>query len=203
MSTGKVIGQIQVSLGNVKIVGLDGVIRDTAYDGLMYEGEQIVSGDPKALFQIKYTALPEATAYDGIFRVLADGSVIAGIDAMDSIASDENLMDLLETAAGEEGIDPSSAFIPIDVVADSSVQGFERGSNSGVLGADGIGSAIEFSDDLNDFAPTAEDGINVAMEDNPANVTGQLTGADADGNAFTFVVVDEPTEGGVVTLFHT
>ncbi|QOY55683.1 cadherin-like domain-containing protein [Candidatus Sulfurimonas marisnigri] len=198
MSTGKVIGQIQVSLGNVKIVGVDGVIRNTTYDGLMYEGEQIVSGDPTALFQIKYAALPEATAYDGIFRVLADGSVIAGIDAMDSIASDENLMDLLETAAGEEGIDPSSAFIPIDVVADSSVQGFTRGSNSEVLGADGIGSGAEFSDDLNDFAPTALDAANVATEDDLTNVTGQLVGADADGNAFTFVLVDGPTEGTII-----
>ena len=200
MATGKVIGQIQVTQGNIKIIGVDGVVREPAYDGLLYAGEQIVSVDSDALFQIKYSALPEATAYDGIFRVLADGSVIAGADAMDSIMSDKSLTDVfdIETAAGEEGAEGSSAFTPTNIVAESSVLGFGRGENQGVSGADGLEGSKLFSDDLNDFAPTAEDAGNSAMEDNPANVYGQLSGSDSDGNAFTFVLLEGPLEGSLI-----
>jgi hypothetical protein len=196
MATGRIIGQIEVASGNVKIVGADGVVREPAYGGYMYEGEQVVSTDPEALFQIKYLALPEATSYDGIFRVLVDGSVVVGMDAMDNISSDENLMDALETAAaeeavenletaaGEEGVDGSSAFIPTDIVADSSVQGFGRGSNPAVLGLDGVEVDEEMTVDLTpDLTPdvtpdvipdvipdvTPEDAINnnpLAMADN-------------------------------------
>jgi len=201
MATGKVIGQIQVSVGNVKIIGLDGVVREPAYDGLVYEGEQIISVDPDALFQVKYSALPEATAYDGVFRVLTDGSVIAGIDAMDSIMSDQNLMDIfdLETAAGEEEVSGSSNFTPSDIVADSTVQEFGRGPKAAVVGLDGI-EIDATMEDLNDFAPTAEDAFNAAMEDNPNNVVGRLVGGDGDGNPFHFVLVDGPSEGSVILL---
>jgi len=65
MATGNIIGQIQVTSGNIKIIGADGVVREPAYGGLVYEGEEIVSTDSGALFQIKYSALPEATSYDG------------------------------------------------------------------------------------------------------------------------------------------
>lgn len=130
MATGKVVGQIQVTEGNIKIVGIDGIVREPGFEGFVYENEQVISNDPNALFQIKFLALPEASAYDGIFRILADGSVIHGRDAMDSIASDENLVDILETAAGEEGAEGSSGFTETDIVADSSVLGFSRGANS-------------------------------------------------------------------------
>ncbi len=151
MATGKVIGQIQVTQGNIKIVGVDGVVRNPVYEGFMYEKEQIISNDPDALFQIKFLALPEASAYDGVFRILADGSVIHGRDAMDSMMSDENLVKVLETAsvgdvktagedigdletaAGEEGAVGSSSFTETDIVAESSVLGFSRGAN-GALG---------------------------------------------------------------------
>ncbi|MCK4974997.1 MAG: VCBS domain-containing protein, partial [Sulfurimonas sp.] len=195
MATGKVIGQIKLLVGDVKIVGADGVVRDAKNGDFMYEGEQIVSTDPGAEFQIKYSALPEVAAYEGIFRVLVDGSVVAGADAMESITSDENLMDALDTAAGEEGANGSSAYIPTDVVAESSVQDFGRGLNPGPLGLNGVGAGAEFSDDLNDFAPTAEDGTNIGMEDNRANVTGTLVGADLDGNPIEYVLVDGLGEG--------
>ena len=42
------IGRIEVdSIGNTKIIGLDGVIRDVAYEGFVYDGEQIVSDNPE------------------------------------------------------------------------------------------------------------------------------------------------------------
>ncbi|MDD2653292.1 MAG: cadherin repeat domain-containing protein [Sulfurimonas sp.] len=160
MAAGKVIGQIQVSEGNIKIVGVDGVVREPKYSGYVFENEQVVSSDPNALFQIKFLALPEASAYDGIFRVLADGSVVYGRDAMESVASDESLVnalktsasdakdlktavgdaDDLETAAGEEGAEGSSSFTETEIVASSSVLGFNRGPNTPL----GFG-VVEFS----------------------------------------------------------
>ncbi|MCW8895093.1 VCBS domain-containing protein [Sulfurimonas sp.] len=201
MASGKTIGQVQVSEGSVKIIGIDGVAREPAYDGFIYEGEQIISVDPEALFQVKYTALPEATAYDGIFRVLTDGSVIAGADVMDSLASDKNLADIfnLETAAGEEAAEGSGKFTPSDIVAESSVQGFGRGPNPGLAGLDGVDVGT-MDDQTNDNAPTAQDAFNTAMEDNPNNVVGQLLGHDADGNPFHFVLVDGPSEGSLILL---
>ncbi|MBE0514038.1 Ig-like domain-containing protein, partial [Sulfurimonas sp.] len=130
MASGKVIGQIEVTKGSIKIVGVDGVVREPGFEGFLYENEQVISNDPDALFQIKFLALPEASAYDGAFRILADGSVIHGRDATDSVASDENLVDILETAAGEEAAEGSSSFTPTNIVAESSVLGFNRGANS-------------------------------------------------------------------------
>jgi hypothetical protein len=108
----------------------------------MYENEQIISNDSAALFQIKFLALPEASAYDGEFRILSDGSALYGKDALASIVADDKLVaaleaseqketaEDLETAAGEEGAEGSSAFTPTDIVAESSVLGFNRGPNS-------------------------------------------------------------------------
>ncbi len=160
MATGKVIGQIQVAEGNIKVIGVDGVVREPKYSGYVFENEQVVSNDPNALFQIKFLALPEASAYDGIFRVLADGSVVYGRDAMESVASDESLVNALitsasdaedlktasgdaedlETAAGEEGAEGSSSFTETEIVASSSVLGFNRGPNTPL----GFG-VVEFS----------------------------------------------------------
>ncbi|OHD98595.1 MAG: hypothetical protein A3K14_01360 [Sulfurimonas sp. RIFCSPLOWO2_12_FULL_36_74] len=170
MATEKIIGQIEVTRGSVKIIGVDGFVRESAYGGYIYAGEQVVSTDGGALFQIKYSALPEATAYDGIFRILADGSVLTGTEAMASIAGDKNLIDLLETAAGEEGEDGSSSFTPTDIVAESSVLGFSRGLNPAVLGLDGIEvGAVMTNNPSIDIASSVEDTINnppVATVDN-------------------------------------
>ncbi|EDZ62149.1 hypothetical protein SMGD1_0001, partial [Sulfurimonas gotlandica GD1] len=127
MATGKVIGRVEVSTGNVKIVDVNGNLRDTGYEGLMYEGEQIYSDDVNALFQIKYLALPEATAYDGIFRVLADGSVISGLDGNENYFGDD--IDFMETAAGDAGPDGSSAFLEEIPMDESSLLGFGRGAD--------------------------------------------------------------------------
>ncbi|PHQ57890.1 MAG: hypothetical protein COA30_01840, partial [Sulfurimonas sp.] len=85
MSNSKVVGIIQVSISNkvnsnitnVKIIAVDGSERMATYDGFIYEGERIVSDDIDALFQVKYLALKTAVAYDGVFTVLSDASVIA------------------------------------------------------------------------------------------------------------------------------
>ena len=125
----KVIGKIEVLVGEVKILGTDGTLRDATVGGAIHAGEQIVSTDPGAQFEVKYLALEETSIYEGIFRVLADGSVIAGVDAIDSIINDKALSDLLETAAGQDEEAGSSGYIPSDVVAASSVQDFGRGGN--------------------------------------------------------------------------
>ena len=186
MATGKVIGQIQVTQGNVKIVSVDGSVREPKYDGFVYENEQIISNDPKTLFQIKFLALPEASAYDGVFRILADGSVIHGRDAIDSVASDESLVNILktaaagedvkdlktagtdvgdlETAAGEEGVESSSSFTETDIVAESSVLGFSRGANGALgFGITEFGSRANY--DVAQITPPAITSPNVVVYD--------------------------------------
>ncbi len=152
MAAGKVVGQVQVTQGNIKIVGADGVVREPVYGGYMFENEQVVSNDSNALFQIKFLSLPEASAYDGEFKILADGSALYGRGAMASIAKDEKVVaaletegakeavEDLETAAGEEGAEGSSSFTETEIVASSSVPGFNRGPNTPL----GFG-VVEFS----------------------------------------------------------
>lgn len=167
MAAGKVVGQVQVTQGNIKIIGVDGVVREPVYGGYMFENEQVVSNDSNALFQIKFLALPEASAYDGEFKILADGSALYGRDAMASIAKDEKAVaaletegtketvEDLETAAGEEGAEGSSSFTETEIVASSSVLGFNRGPNTPL----GFG-VVEFSSVPNYDAlqqPQAED----------------------------------------------
>ncbi len=45
MATGKVIGQIQAVVGDVKIVGVDGSVREAKAGTFMHEKEQIISSD--------------------------------------------------------------------------------------------------------------------------------------------------------------
>lgn len=177
MAAGKVVGQIQVTQGNVKIIDADGVVREPVYGGFMFENEQVVSNDPSALFQIKFLALPEASAYDGIFRILADGTALHGRDAMESVAGDEELSNILETAAGEgaedletaageEGAEGSSSFTPTNIVAESSVLGFNRGPNSALgYGVVDFGSRVNY-DALQEDAPQ-----NVFPDVTPPDVT--------------------------------
>jgi len=202
MATGKIIGTIEVALNGVKILGVDGSVRDAVYGGPLYEGEQIISTNPEALFQVKYVDLAEPAAYEGVFRVLADGSVITGSDVMDSIVSDKNLADIFQTAAGEGDVAESSGYIPSDMVAESHVLGFGR-DESGPLGSESNRANVleEGGENLNNHAPEVGDVAIAATEDIPTNVTGQIPGSDADGNAFTYHIVDGLGEGeGSVTL---
>ncbi|MEN8303319.1 MAG: VCBS domain-containing protein [Campylobacterota bacterium] len=196
MATGKVIGKIEVaSIGGVKIVGVDGAMRDATYEGLMYEGEQLVSNDPETLFQIRYLALPEATVYEGVFGVLADGSVIADVSELETLFGDD--IDFMETAAGD-GEPEANSGIPEDagIVANAGVQGFERGENSGVgLGTKATGPEAGGLAYAN-RAPVAEDGAISAIEDLLDVISGQLEGSDAEGSAIEFVLVDGLAEDG-------
>jgi len=200
MATSKVIGTVEVALNGVKIIGVDGSVRDAVYGASIYEGEQIISTNPDALAQVKYLALSEPAAYEGVFRVLADGSVITGSDVMDSIVSDKNLSDIFQTAAGEGDVAESSGYFPSDVVAESSVLGFGR-DDGGALGGSGnnVNVLSESSDTFNNNAPEIGDVAIAATEDIPVNITGTIPGSDADGNAFTYHIVDglAPGEGSI------
>jgi VCBS repeat-containing protein len=186
MATGNAIGRIEVaSIGNTKIIGVDGVARDVTYEGLVYEGEQIVSDSPDTLFQIRYFALPEATVYAGVFAVLADGSVISDISMLETLFGEGYDLDFMETAAGE-GEAGANSGIPEDagIYAESSVQGFERGENGNVSGL----SAVSIGEDVVDeILPSSDvyasggdsNSAPVAMDETItkiADVTGEHSG---------------------------
>ncbi len=208
MASGKVIGQIQVSSGEIKITGVDGVVRVPEYGGFLHEGEQVISNDPDALFQVKYLALPEATAYDGVFKILIDSSVVAGMDAMDNMTSGDSLanaletvdeevdIDDLETAAGEETVGGSSNFTPTDIVAESSVQDFNRGVNPDVDGLGGVEVGAEMEDNPND-TPVAIADTSVLNEDGSITVNVVANDIDRDGNIDpTTVIISVPPAHG-------
>ena len=214
MATGRIIGQIEVASGDITIIGTDGLTRAPEYGGYVYEGEQVVSNDPEALFQVKYSALPEATAYDGVFRILADGSVIAGMDAMESVSSSENLADVLETAAaeepqedvfdletaaGEESADGNSAYIPTEIVAESSVQDFGRGPNPSVSTLPGVDIGADITYNLND-TPVALPDTAVVNEDGSVIIDVTANDTDFDGtiDPTTVVIATAPQNGSAV-----
>lgn len=208
MAAGKVVGQIQVTQGIIKVLGADGAVREPKYGGFMYENEQIISNDPTALFQIKFLALPEASAYDGIFRILADGTAFHGRDAVSSMAaSDEPVsaleaaaekgsVDDLETAAGEEGAEGSSSFTETEIVAESSVLGFARGPNSALgYGVVDFGSRVNYdalqeaaAEDVTppDITPPVITSSDVALfnETDTAPVT-QVTASSENGVSYS------------------
>lgn len=163
MSSNNVLGKIQVSLGDVKIVAADGNTRDAVFDGLLYEGEQILSTDPEAMFQIKYSALPEATVYTGEFNVHPDSSVVAiadgsenVVDLPDTAAGEENIDDI-ETEAGEEGPLGNSRNIEDNPTANIYEQSHARGYD-GVVGlrARALGDVLEPDGPLNDQPEVAD-----------------------------------------------
>lgn len=182
MATGKVIGRVEVSIGNIKIVDVDGNLRDAGYEGLMYEGEQIYSDDVNALFQIKYLALEEATAYDGIFRVLADGSVISGLDGNENYFGDD--IDFMETAAGGEGEQGSSAFLEEVPLDESSLLGFGRGADDTGYGEGIVDFGVISDTDQTPPIITSDNEI-IFDENNPDAV---MTVTAFDTSAITFSI---------------
>jgi VCBS repeat-containing protein len=186
MATVKVIGRVEVSVGNVRIVDVDGNLRDTGYDGLMYEGEQIYSDDVNALFQIKYLALPEATAYDGIFRVLADGSVIAGLEGNENFFGED--IDFMETAAGDAGVEGSSAFLEEVPVDESSLLGFGRGADDTGYGG-GIVNFVEVSD-TDGTPPVITSDNEVIFDENDPDAVMTITALDTSALTFSISGLD-------------
>lgn len=187
MASSKVIGKVEVSIGDIVFVDVDGNVRKPDYEGLMYEGEQIYSDDPSALFQIKYLALPEATAYDGIFRVLADGSVIAGLDGNENMFGDD--IDLLETAAGEEGADGSSAFLEEVPVDESSLLGFNRDIDPAIYGEGVVGFSV-VSDTSDTLPPTITSLSDVVFDENSTLPVLQVTAEDENPVTFSIDGLD-------------
>lgn len=157
MASVKIIGKVEVISGDVKIVGVDGVVRDVSSDPSVYEGEQVVSIDSTSFFNIKYSALPEATEHRGLFRLLSNGSAVTGDEAFESIVSDRNLMEILETAAGAGEADANSGYYPYEVVAESNVQEFYRGENATVDRLEGI----EIGAITSELVGTEEEGVFV------------------------------------------
>jgi len=135
MSNSKVVGIIQVSINgelnsnisNVKIIAVDGSTRIAEYGGLIYEGEQLLSDNGDSLFQVKYLALKTAVAYDGVFTVLSDASVIAEAKIQDN----EIDLDNIETAAGDT-VQSSSSVIDETTVTgtESVIPNVDRGTDS-------------------------------------------------------------------------
>jgi len=186
MATGKVIGRVEVSVGNVRIIDVNGNLRDAGYEGLMYEGEQIYSDDVNALFQIKYLALPEATSYDGIFRVLADGSVIAGLEGNENYFGDD--IDFMETAAGGEGPQGSSAFLEEVPVDESSLLGFGRGADDTGYGG-GIVNFVELSD-TDATPPVITSDNEVIFDENDPDAVMTITALDTSALTFSISGLD-------------
>jgi len=182
MATGKVIGRVEVSIGNVKIVDVDGNLREAGYEGFMYEGEQIYSDDVNALFQIKYLALEEATAYDGIFRVLADGSVISGLDGNENYFGDD--IDFMETAAGGDSEEGSSAFLEEVATDESSLLGFGRGADDTGYGEGIVDFGVISDTDQTPPIITSDNEI-IFDENNPDAV---MTVTAFDTSALTFSI---------------
>ncbi len=188
MATGKVIGKVEVSIGKVKFVDVEGNLRDSGYENLMYEGEQIYSEDPSALFQIKYLALPEATAYDGVFRVLADGSVISGLDGNENLFGDD--IDLMDTAAGDGGAKGSSAFLE-EVGEDDGADllGFGRGADDTGYGQGITGFGIE-PDAGDQSPPIITSDSDAVFDENGTGAVMQITADDASAVIFTINGLD-------------
>jgi len=181
MASTKVIGRVEVSIGNVKIVDVDGNLRDTGYEDLMYEGEQVYSDDVNALFQIKYLALPEATAYDGIFRVLADGSVISGLEGNEEFFGDD--VDFMETAAGDAGAEGSSAFLEEVPTGESSLLGFGRGADDTGYG-EGIVNFGEVSE-TDGTPPVITSENEIIFDENNPNAVMTITALDTSALTFS------------------
>ena len=185
MSNSKVIGTIQVAIGgetvsnieSVEIISPDGSVRTAGYGEFVYEGEQIISNDTSTLFQIKYLALAEPVVYEGVFTVLADGSVIAESD---------NEIDInnLETAAGEDGTEAASAYIPDETTADQLLsQVIDRGKNN--IYGEGIvdfgtptGAPVSSSATLDDTPPTIISANVVVYDENSTDTVLQISSSD-------------------------
>ena len=126
----KVIGKVLVaSIGKAEIVSPDGSVRDAVYGSLVYEGEQIVSNDPTTLFEIKYLGLPEPSVYEGVFGVLADGSVVEDVSELDALFGDS--IDFMDTAGGQSAVVANSGLAEDPgIVASSHVQDFYRSNTN-------------------------------------------------------------------------
>jgi len=166
MTITKVIGKIESTTGDIQVIAIDGTVRAASVGDIIYEGEKIVSTDSTSSIEVKYVALSDVTSYQGVFTVLATGSVIANAEVSDSVLSESDVLALIEseadTSAGEEGTTESSGIIEDGLTAESNVQGFNRGEN-GALG-NGITASLDVSHN-DDQTPPVILSSNVAIFD--------------------------------------
>ena len=126
----KAVGEILVVTESVEIVGINEQVRNASAGEVIYEGERLVSNDSAANVEVQYLALADTTTYQDQFDVLVNGSVSQEADSPENTAVD---VDDLETAAGEEGAEGSSGFIPNDMVANSYAEEFNRADGDDLL----------------------------------------------------------------------
>ena len=218
MSTSNVIGTVQVASGDIKIIALDGTSRDAVYGDYVYEGEQIISTDPASLFQINYLEQPEAKAYSGVFKIMADGTAVA--------EAEEGDVDIFETAAGEEGVESNSQNIEDNPTANVYEQTFGRSTDASPFPAGtGAGDVKDDGSDVFNDQPEVDDIVLGLGEDtryeshdgeDPQNgeddtqddvlsmVRGTMAVADDDiADTHLFDVKDTTEDGFVSTLDTT
>lgn len=125
MADSNEIGKIQSVVGNITIVDVGGVSRDAVNGEGIYEGDRVVSSEPDALLEVKYSALPEAKLYTGVFDTDVDSAVA-------DLPETEAGGDIFETEAGEEGIESNSQNIEENPLANEYPQTFGRGDSDAV-----------------------------------------------------------------------
>lgn len=121
MSSKKVIATVEVSSGDVRVIGVDGSVRTVVSGDFIYLGEEVVSDDPQAFFQIKYSQDNDSTIYEGIFDTLTEG-----VDTTENVEQNENQSDIFETEAGAETLEPNTGFIDSSFETSQYLQDFLR-----------------------------------------------------------------------------
>ena len=191
MMSGKIVGKIVVgiveaNINGIKIIGLDGVARDAVYGGYVYEGEKMVSDNSEALFQIKYLAFTEPVAYDGVFTILTDASVITLLDGTENIAQ---AGDEFETAAGEEGIASSSQFFEETATYNDEYEEFYRGEDTELgLGITSWGVATSDVATLDQAPPVITSSNVIVFDENATQIILQVTSNDV--SAVTYSIAE-------------
>ncbi|EHP31399.1 hypothetical protein SMGD1_2877 [Sulfurimonas gotlandica GD1] len=122
-----IIGKVHISVGDVRIVDVEGNLRNVSSQDILYDGEQIYSNDADALFQVNYLGLEEISTYSGAFRILADDSVVSSLDGNDNIFKNDidfnNSLDLsnLDYLSINEAIELGSESTILDGITISDV----------------------------------------------------------------------------------
>ena len=193
MANAKVIGQIQVNNESgqildpdthVKIIDVNGEARLAGYGDFIYEGEQLYCDNEDVTLQVKYTALEDATVYEGVFRVLADGSVIAGIDGNENLFGDD--INFMDTAAGDGAGPGSSAFLEEVSSSETSLELLDM--NRGVddtgygLGITDFGFEVNTTDQT---PPVINSTNSVIYDENDTSIVLQVTASDTSATTFS------------------
>lgn len=103
---GKIVNVTNISLlGDIIIVGTDGIQRVAQIGDFLYAGERIINTNIESSMEVKYLALSKSTIYESIFDLILNDSVYQLVDIEDTEID-------VETAAGEETSEAHSGPIP-------------------------------------------------------------------------------------------